>query len=558
MLAAIRRLLKPRTRATEAHVSRDSAAAPDPDEATALLRQAVERRAAGALAEAEDLARRAIDARHDYAQAHLVLGELCHGRGALEDAVDAYLLAACFAPDLAEPHLLSGLAFLDSGQFGEAHDALSKALEKEPQNARAHNAAGAALLHLERIDEARAHFEQAIALKPDFVEAHSNLGYLLFRDFELFEEGERHVRRARELAPDDINVLTNCTLVMPDRPSEVIDLCDRLLARDEHLDPVRLNRALSLLKLGEFERGWKDYEARKSVRCNYVRRTLPWPEWTGDDLGGRGIYVHTEQGLGDEIMFASCLPDIIAAADRSVIECTPKLLKLFRRSFGAPVVAKPQDDAQLPALARQEIDCHSAMGSLPRFLRKTVADFPRHEGYLRADPARVDFWRERLAKLPGRMKIGIAWRGGVPSTQRTLRSTTLQDWLPVLAAPAVDFIDLQHFDCSDERAAIADAHAVSVHRWNDAHEDYDETAALVTALDLVISVQTAIVHLSGALGQRTWALISAAPEWRYLAQGEHMPWYPSVSLFRQTSLRDWSGPMQAVAEALRREIPDPS
>lgn len=523
-----------------------------------LLRRAIESRAAGALAAAEGLARRAIDVRHDYAEAYLFLGELCQGRGALEEAIDAYLLSACYAPDLAEPHLRLGLVFLDSGEFQEAYDTLLKALEKEPQNARAHNAAGAALLHLERVDEARAHFEQAITLKSDFVEAHSNLGYLLFRDFELFEEGERHVRRALELAPDDINVLTNCTLVMLDRPAEVIDLCDRLLARDERLDPVRLNRALALLKLGEFERGWQDYEARKSVRCNYVRRVLPWPEWKGENLGRRGIYVHTEQGLGDEIMFASCLPDVIAAAKACVIECTPKSLKLFRRSFDVTIVAKPQDDTHLPALAGAEIDCYSALGSLPRFFRKTSADFPRHGGYLRADPARVDFWRKRLARLPGRLKVGIAWRGGVPSTQRSLRSTALHEWLPVLAAPAVDFVDLQHFDCCDERATIKDAHPVSLHRWDDAHDDYDETAALVSALDLVISVQTAIVHLSGALGKKTWALISAAPEWRYLAQGGQMPWYPSVTLLRQTRLHDWSGPMQAVAEALRRETPNPS
>lgn len=553
MLHGIRRLLGlgAREREGPAH------AVVEPDrgrEAAASFGQAVASYERADLEEAERLLQRVLEVRHDFAEAHLLLGRIHHRRGELEDAADAYLLAACFAPQMAEPRLQLGLACLDRGAFNEARDALREALEIDGDDARAHNALGAALLNLERLDEARAHFEKAIALRPDLAEAHSNLGYLLFRDFEEFETGERHVRRALELAPSDTSVLTNLTLVMRDRPAEVIELCNGLLEREPGLDPARLNRALALLKLGRYEQGWQDYEARKSVRCNYVPRTMPWPEWDGRDLAGQGLYVHTEQGIGDEIMFSSCLPDVEKMAGRCVVECSPKLVKIFRRSFGATILTRPPRDEDVRAAAGAGIDRYAALGSLPRHLRNRLADFPQHGGYLKADPARTAYWRGRLDALPGKLKVGVAWRGGVPSTQRSLRSIPLADWQPVLTAAGVDFVDLQHFECSDEIDAMRVQHGVWLHRWKEAHEDYDETAALVSALDLVISVQTALVHLSGALGKKTWALISAAPEWRYLAQGEVMPWYPAVRLIRQTSLGDWRAPIAEVADGLTRIV----
>jgi Flp pilus assembly protein TadD len=526
-----------------------------PDEqARRTYDEALECCARGDHAQAEALVRTAIDLQHDFVDAHMLLGQLCHARRAYEEAEDSFALASCFAPASGEPHFRLGLMAMDRGEFVQAEALLRKAMELEPGHARAHNAAGAAMLNLERLDAARAHFERALALDPGFVEAHSNLGYLLYRDFEEFEQGEQHIRRALELAPENVDVLTNLSMIMRDRPEEVITLADRLLTRNADLDSVRLNRGLALLKLGQFQRGWADYEARKSVRCNYVPRAMPWPEWDGSSLSGRAIYVHTEQGLGDEIMFASCLPEVIAAADHCVVECSPKLLKTFRRSFDAEVVLKPRHDAELSTAARQRVDCYSALGGLPRFLRATESAFPRHTGYLRPDAIRVDRWRQKLAALPGALKVGVAWRGGVPSTQRSMRSTSLEDWLPILAIEGADFVDLQHFESAEELARLRDRHDISVHRWNDAHDDYDETAALVSALDLVISVQTALVHLSGALGKETGAVISAAPEWRYLARGERMPWYPAVRLVRQTALRDWRGPVEAVASQLRERV----
>ncbi|MGE5522560.1 MAG: tetratricopeptide repeat protein [Rhodospirillaceae bacterium] len=525
------------------------------DEAKRAVETALACCARGQYAEAESLARQAIELQYDCADAHLLLAQLCHRRYAYEEAADGYLLASCFAPSNSEPRLHLGLLYLDQHDFVQAEEVLRGALEQAPENARLHNALGAVLLNIDRLDEARQHFEQAVALDPFLAGAHSNLGYLLFRDFEQFAKGEAHVRQALELAPDDLNALTNLTMVLRDRPHEVIEIADRLLARDPTLDAVRLNRAFALLTLGEFERGWRDYEARKSTRCNYIQRAMPWPEWDGSELTGRGIYIHSEQGLGDEIMFASCLPQIIAAAGRCVVECSPKLKKTFERSFGVRVVVKPDDDTHVAQIAGEGIDCYSALGSLPRFLRSSPDDFPKHAGYLKADETRVAYWRDRLSRLPGKLKIGIAWRGGVPSTQRSVRSTDLEQWLPLLRMPNIDFVDLQHFESPEEVGRLQAKYGVAVHRWPDAHEDYDETAALVAALDMVISVQTAIVHLSGALGKEVWALIPESPEWRYLSVGVRMPWYPSVRLFRKARGSSWESVIADVAGAFSVHAP---
>jgi hypothetical protein len=332
-------------------------------------------------------------------------------------------------------------------------------------------------------------------------------------------------------------------------------LCDRLLAVRPDLEEARLNRALALLTTGDYQRGWEGYEARKRARCNFLPRAFPAPEWQGQDITEKSLLVYGEQGLGDEIMFASCLPDVIARAQRCVIDCSPKLEKLFRRSFPKAVVhGAPQTERDTSWLASMPpIDYHVAIGSLPYHFRKHLVDFPRHQGYLRADPARVAHWRHRLDELGSGLKVGVSWAGGMASTRQQLRSIALSDWLPIFRTGGCHFISLQYGDHEQEMVALSREHGVTLHHWPEAIEDYDEIAALVSALDRVISVQTSVVHLSGALGRPAWALIAAVPEWRYLDHGETMPWYPSLRMWRQQMLGQWAPVVEQVAAALKQE-----
>jgi Flp pilus assembly protein TadD len=486
------------------------------------------------------------------AEAHLMLGTVLHQRKHVDDARDHYLLAAAYRPAWSAPQFHLGVLSCDAGRYADGTASFVRALELGPREARVHDALGAAYLNSGQSAEAVAEFRKALEVAPDFAQAHSNLGLALMRDLEQYEEGTRHIERAMALAPDDPAVLCNWMMALHHwgRRGEALSLAQTLLARDPALIEARMNRALMLLGEGVLGEAWDDYEARRSLPGSTCAHDVPSPEWQGSALAGRSIFVYPEQGLGDEIMFASCIPDLVAQGARCTLECHPKLEKIFRRSFpGVEVLAK-DDWRRLPQSAPRSWDFKVAIGSLPRFVRRTPAGFPAHAGYLRADPARVAHWKARLAELPGRLKVGVSWRGGLASTRRSVRSIPLASWLPVLALPEIDLVSLQYADAQGEIDALRRGGHRAPHHWSEALGDYDETAALVSALDLVVSVQTAVVHLAGALGEEVWALIPVAPEWRYGAEGGTMPWYPAVKLLRQTGSDDWT----AVIERVRNDL----
>jgi hypothetical protein len=301
--------------------------------------------------------------------------------------------------------------------------------------------------------------------------------------------------------------------------------------------------------VGDYGRGWVDYESRL-LSAKQPPRSRRLPRWHGGALGGRTLLVYGDQGLGDEIMFASCLKEVAREAGRCIIECAPKLVPLFARSFaGAEVYAWAWDGPV--ADDGRDADLEIPLSSLPLYRRRSLADFPAHSGYLVADAARIDHWRARLASLGRGLKVGISWRGGTYKTRTSKRSIPLEHWLPILRVPGVQFVSLQYTkDTAGELSALREAHGVEVTHWPEAIDDYDETAALMSALDLTISVCTAVIHLGGALGRPVWVMVPMGPEWRYGFAGERMPWYPSVRLVRQREIGNWAGVVTAVAERL--------
>jgi ADP-heptose:LPS heptosyltransferase len=266
------------------------------------------------------------------------------------------------------------------------------------------------------------------------------------------------------------------------------------------------------------------------------------------------VLAYAEQGLGDQIMFASCLPDALVRAESMVVECDPRLCALFRRSFpGARVV--PQEAAWPPSwlASGAEITAQIAMGSLPGLFRPNADSFPQHTGYLSAAPDRVAAWRDRLAGLGPGPKIGLSWRGGLPTTRRNLRSLDLASLAPLLGGIPAQYVSLQYGDSTSEVEVLAETRGIRVHHWQDAIDDYDETAALVTALDMVITVCTSIVHLGGALGRPVRTLVPTVPEWRYGRAGDRMNWYPSVRMYRQQRLGEWGDVLDKLGRELRTE-----
>lgn len=314
-----------------------------------------------------------------------------------------------------------------------------------------------------------------------------------------------------------------------------------------HLGMVNLMR-------GRYRDGWAGFEYRFKLRR--ANRRSCEPRWNGTSLRGRVLHVMREQGLGDDIMYSSCFPQLIRDAKHCFIECEPRLEKLFSRSFPEATFIPLVDNATKEAVKqRDDFDVRIFSASVPGYLRNSLSDFPQHRGYLRADPERAGYWRQKLVSLGDGLKVGISWRGGTVHTNRSRRTLTLDALQPLLSLPGVHWINLQYGDRATEIAGFRAKHGITITDWPEAIDgDYDETAALVTELDLVISVCTSVIHLGGALGRPVWVMVPRAAEWRYGLKGEAMPWYPTVRLLRQTQAGSWSEVIGRIRNDLEQQL----
>jgi len=509
--------------------------------------------ASGTPTDAKRAAQEAAERFPDDVQMNVLWGNACLAADDAEGALDAFHLAAHYEPG-SEGALDGRIAAL--ARLGRSHE-IPRAVD-EFLAARPHHPGALHLLARMATDagdfsRARELLELVLERHPDHPGALNDLGLLLAREFGDFARGEALLRRLLDADPNANHGRINLGWMLCEQGAydEGFRVLGDAIARDPDHQEARLMRSLSRLKRGEFATGWDGYEAR-FASPTAQRRPFSFPTWDGAPLTDGRLLVYGEQGLGDQIMFASCLPDALARASDCVIECEPRLGALFARSFpGARVVTGPLREAEPEWLARSgPFQRQIALGSLPRLFRRRTADFPAHSGYLRADPARVRAWRERLAVHGPAPRIGISWRGGTLSSRRGLRSLDVAHLAPLVGRVPAVWVNLQYGDCGAEVTALARDARVTVHHWQEAIDDYDETAALVCALDLVVSVCTSLVHLTGAVGQRALVMVPFAAEWRYGAAGDSMPWYPSVRLIRQPAPGDW----QAVFEVLRREL----
>ncbi len=460
---------------------------------------------AGDYAAAETQLRSALAVRHDLAEAHFYLGLVLRKRGELEEAADSLLLATVFRPDFAEAWHYAGVVALNRGELDDAQRCIKKALLLNPVYAEAHHNLGAVCEQREQLVEAATHYKKSVGLKPDYALAYCNLAKVTLRGEFDGEAALRYIRRALDLEPSMAAVHNNLAMILQfqGRCEEALESAERALALDPAAVNTLLIRAHARLMLGQFAPGWRDYEARKQLLPTFKVRRFPYPEWEGAAPAGHTMLVCCEQGLGDEIMFASCLPDLLRLDAQCVVECSLKLGALFRRSFPqAQIVVADQSDPDMSYLqALPHFDWRIAAGSLPIHFRNDWGDFPAHDGYLAADQCRIEYWRRKLDGLGRGLKIGIAWRGGRQNTNQARRSLTLAELAPLLGQAGAHFVSLQHTECRGEIEQMRASSGATLHHWQEAIDDYDETAALVSALDLVISVQTAVIHLGGALGR---------------------------------------------------------
>ena len=497
---------------------------------------------------------RALQLAPDSSIAHCGAGWAALGSGNIEAANDHFIFAQHYDGDSANAALGFSKVLELQGDTPRAMGVLDKALLKHPEDPQL-------LFELARQRHRCGEYDAAVALLrrlllivPGSAEALNLLGLILAREFGDLRAGEAEMRRALSQAPGLLAARSNLGWILSEqgRLVEALACFDAVIAATPDDAETQLMRAYAHLKRGEFAAGWPDFEARHGSSLA-VHRELPFKECTVDgSLKGKTILVYAEQGLGDQIMFASCIPDLLKTDTKCVLECDERLAALFRRSFPGVRVVPYTSPVARPAWLEdsQSIELKVAAGSLPGRFRRQWEDFPEHAGYLRPDPIKVERWKARLALMGRGPYVGISWLGGARQTRRQLRSIPLRQWESLLAIPG-QYVSLQYGECDDEISAFTAQTGLNLQHWNDSLADYDETAALVCALDLVISVCTAVIHLAGALGKPVWVLTPATAEWRYLDHGERLPWYPSAKLFRQAKGESWDAVLQRAEVALK-------
>jgi tetratricopeptide (TPR) repeat protein len=528
----------------------ESALLEDPSNVTAhFLIGSIEAQA-GALQLAKNHLEKCVSLGAQFPQAYIHLGNVYRLTGDMARAADAYREALQLDPtnELAQYSL--ALMLKATGAHQQALNylealALSPALRGDVARLRAKT-----LVELGRYEEAVDAARAAVELCATCYDSQIALGYA----YQKLHQANRALECydvALVQRNDDAELLNNRGIVLQDlgRVREAIASYESALKTKPDFSLARFHRGLANLLLGNYGDGWPDYETRL-ISADLPKRTNRCPRWQGERLEDKTILVYGEQGLGDEIMFASCLPDLITRSNHCIVECSSRLEALFSRSFPAATVLALDVPANR-ASTRREVDFETAIGSLPLHFRRSRASFPMHCGYLKADASRIARWRETLDVLGPGLKIGLSWKGGTHKTREPLRSIPLERLLPILSVPNARYVSLQYTpDAPVEIATFQSRHGITIAHWQEAIDDYDETAALVCALDLIITVCTSLVHLVGALGKTAWVATPHVPEWRYGLTSDGMPWYPTVRLFRQAQHGSWSD----VVEGMRRNV----
>jgi tetratricopeptide (TPR) repeat protein len=505
-----------------------------PAVADTTLLAAIEHQRAGRLAEAEALYRSILAAEPGHGQALYLHGLLLLNSGRSHAAAAALGLAAIARPGHTAISVYLVHALLADGRAAEALPVTVRLLAAQPDHPEAAFLRGTALNALGEPALAIACFERTLAHDPGHAAASLNLGNA-YADIDRWGDAERYCREAIRLAPDlgEAHASLGFILTSCGKLDEAIAACEAAIALRPDLTQAHWNQAVAALLAGDFDLGLRKYEWRK--RHDRFRRDfvdLPGPQWDGGDPRGRTILVHAEQGLGDTIQFARYLPLIVARGARVVLACERPLIPLLEQLPGVSVVPK---DTQLP-----RFDCWIDQMSLPLACGTRLDTIPSAGGYLRADPARTAAWR---ARLPTGTKVGLAWAGNPAHSndrRRSMPPTALRCIVDVAGAHVVN---LQVGPRASE---------IGLPDLSSQLTDYAETAALIEALDLVVSVDTSVVHVAGALGKPAWVMLPHAPDWRWLLGRDDSPWYSSLRLFRQPAPGDWDTVIAGVVAALAR------
>lgn len=551
------------------------------------MASALEHHRAGRLDAAERLYQQILALNAKQADSLHLLGMIAYGRGRMETGADLIRQAIAINDREAMYHSNLGNILKDQTKLDEAIQSFQRALTLKPKFVDAHNNLGIALVAKGQVAEGISHYERAVVLDPGCATALCNMGIARELQGDAAAAVECH-QRALALQPTFVTALYNLgnAFKAQDKLSEAVECYDRALALDPHFAQASNNlgtalrdldtldgaiacyeraiasnpdftlahfgKALTQLLNGDLSNGWTNYEWRWKTNKQQPMRQYPQPLWKGEPVPAGRLLLWGEQGLGDEIMFAGLIPEVLRTGMPCALDCQTRLRPLFERSFpGVPVVTayNPSQHAGF------NVSAHCATGSLGRFLRPTEDSFRRVTSpYFLADPEQLNEFRAKYSG--GQRWIGLAWHTSNKDTGRS-RSVGLSALAALLARrdleAAVKWISLQYgsHELLESEAESASA-PIFIDRTVDQMKDVDRFAAQIAALDLVITIDNSTAHLAGALGVPVWVLLPFVPDWRWFRLREDSPWYPSMRLFRQTKSGDWDSVIERVAAALCR------
>ena len=505
------------------------------------LQSALRHHQKGELQKAEAVYRQILRADKGNADALHLLGVIAYQSGRNTEAIELIGKAICVNQNVPIFHNNLGLAFHGQGKLEEAMACYSRALSLNPVFPEAYNNLGNVFQGQGKSEEAIACFNRALSLNPGYPEAHNNLGNM-FKEQGKSEEAIACYSRALSLNPGYPESHNNLGAVFKEQGKlEEARACfNRAMSLKPDYPEARFNSGLLSLLQGDFEEGWRSYEYRRSF-SDIKHLKCVQPQWHGGDAGDKTILIWAEQGFGDMVQFIRYVSLVSERCGKVIVECQKELVSIIRRINLIDKVVERGD--QIP-----DFDFHCPVMTLPLLLKTDIETIPAAIPYINIDPEKISDWRRRIGVDNGGFKVGLCWAGNPRHKYDRSRSLSLEKLSPLSELEGVVFYSLQKGKAVGQMKEAQDI--MGLVDYTDHLNDFSDTAALIENLDLVISVDTAVVHLAGAMGKRVWTLLPYIPDWRWLLYRSDSPWYPSMRLFRQPEYGDWDSVIKLVRDEL--------
>ena len=529
----------------------------DPNQSSCFFSLGLTLKKQGRLEEAINAYYKVLEIEPKNADAYNNLGNILGLSGQLEEAVDTYRKALEINPDDIRTYNNLSVVFQKQGKLAEAIDTYYKILEIDPTDVGVCRSLGMLLTEQGKLEEAIEAYYKVLEIDSTDARIYNNLGILL-KEQGKFKEAIDAYCKALEIFPGYAEAYNNLgnVLQLQGNFEDAVVVYKKALEINSQFSEAHKNLGMLLLLTGELERGWEKYEWRwKCHDFPSENRNFPQPLWDGTGLSDKSVLVWTEQGVGDEIMFANMLDTLSWMAAEIITECEERLVPLFQRSF-PKIQFVSREQKPNPILLNKDIDYQVPIGSLAQWLRKNESQFPKKGSYLSASSEKVSQLRDKYKGLTDdRFLVGISWKSINHGIEKE-KSTILENWTPILSQPDCFFVNLQYGDIKQEIGEYYSSTGILIYTDQEINPltNLDNFAAQISALDLVISISNTTVHISGALGKKVWTLLPYVPDWRWMLKREDTPWYPTMKLFRQSQMNDWRDVFQRVSLALKLHI----